>query len=501
MSNGNVAWLTIGAERMLAGQAMSTHIYETNPPLSIIIYIPVVLIAKLIGIPAATINPYLSFLLCCLSLFAVTQIIKKFEFLNDNNRKSLLIGYFTGITIYTALFFGDREHLIILALFPFVLCQICLNEKIKLKKNILLPCMTAGALLVLIKPHYGLIPVAIMLERLWREKKLTALFKIDFFMLALTTIGYLLILVTFFNDYLTIIFPDVYKLYVNSYDLSALFNLLKTSSVLFLSFLAIELFEKDIPKEKRKFLLRLYICAILSLIPFIVQMKGFYNHIIPAYVFFMAAMPLTVNFRMNSFKEKWNSLGLVIPVISILMLTNAINPPNREFPNQEDLKKLPVTKFLQENCPQPCTFFAFHGDIEIFNPTAAHLGYVHGTRFPAHWFLPGILDKIHNGAKHDQDEGQILLEKYAKMVLEDLNYYKPDLILLQNNLNKDQGNIVDFKDTYKINTKIIDTLETQYEYITMFSFDRAKYFSGTILNEEMILKYDVYKRKKKSDNI
>ncbi len=495
MSNGNIAWLTMGAERLLDGQSLSDHIYETNPPLSILIYIPAVLIGKLFAIPAVVANTYLTFFLCCLSVFAVHCLLKKFNFLSDNNRKSVLIGYFVGITTYAALFFGDREHLMILALVPFVLCQICLIQKTTVQKSLLLPCMIAGATLVLVKPHYGIIPVAIMLERVIRERKIASFFRADFWALSISTLLYAAILLIFFNDYLIIIFPDVFNLYVASYDTRALLALLQTSAVLFFAFILIEIFDNDLEKEKKTFLLRLYLCAALCLIPFIVQFKGFYNHIIPAYVFFITAMPLTVSFRMDSFKGHFQILSLAVPIVAVAMLTNAINPPILNFAKRSDLPSLPVSEFLDKNCENPCTFFAFHGDIEIFNPTAAHHGYTHGTRFPAHWFIPGVLHKIHNGDAQEQEKGRKLLVKYAQMVLEDLKFYRPDIIFLQNNLNEDQGAIVDFIETYKVEPEIIRILENDYEQKEFFSFDRAQYFKGTKLEEEKILRYDVYKKK------
>jgi len=495
MSNGNIAWLTMGAERLLAGQSLSNHIYETNPPLSVLIYIPAALLGNVLAIPAVTVNTYLTFFLCCLSLLAVHHIIKKFEFLSANNRKSLLVGYFVGITTYAALFFGDREHLMILALVPFVLCQICFIQKITVQKPLLLTCMIPGAALVLVKPHYGLIPVALMLERVVREKRIASFFQADFWALTFSTILYGATLLIFFDDYLTVIFPDVFNLYVATYDTSSLMKLLQTSVVLFLAFILIEVFEKDLERDKKTFLLRLYICAVLCLIPFIVQFKGFYNHIIPAYVFFTIAMPLTVSFRMDSFKGNFKILSLIIPVLAIAMLTNAINPPILNFAKRSELPSLPVSEFLDKNCDKPCTFFAFHGDIEIFNPTAAHLGYTHGTRFPSHWFIPGILRKMKNGNADEKKKGRRLLDKYAKMVLEDIKFYQPDVILLQNNIDEDQGAVVDFIETYKVEPEVVDILENDYEKAELFSFDRAQYFKGTKLEKEKILKYDVYKKK------
>jgi hypothetical protein len=51
-ANTDVSWLLIAGERMLDGQRLYADILETNPPMSVLVYIPAILIGRAMGLPA-----------------------------------------------------------------------------------------------------------------------------------------------------------------------------------------------------------------------------------------------------------------------------------------------------------------------------------------------------------------------------------------------------------------------------------------------------------------
>ncbi|HEY4166573.1 MAG TPA: hypothetical protein VGM96_07340, partial [Reyranella sp.] len=48
----DVAWLMSAAGRMLDGKRLYTDILETNPPMAVLLYLPWVAVAKLVGLAA-----------------------------------------------------------------------------------------------------------------------------------------------------------------------------------------------------------------------------------------------------------------------------------------------------------------------------------------------------------------------------------------------------------------------------------------------------------------
>ncbi len=484
---GNVSWLLIAAERLLSGQSLSQHIYETNPPLSILIYIPHILFSKALGVNPTIGLFYLTSTLVFISTITTYFIIKKFNFLNNNEKTSFILGYIASITLVATINLSDREHLIIMALIPFVLCQYALTNRIKINSTILVLTLVIGSILILVKPHYGLLPSVFLLHRMIKQRRFNIFFDIDFIILSAATLIYLAVIFIFFNDYVQIIFPDVIQLYASNIQPAPALKSIQPYLVANIAFFLWNIFREDLNKEKKGFLLFLYSCAALCFIPYFVQMMGYYNHIIPIYSFFICAFTLSISFYMSHFFGKYAALNIAIPISCALLLIYSISPPSKEFTKQKEIPNLPVAEFLEKECPKPCTYFAFHGDIEIFNPTAIYMGYTHASRFPSLWFIPEILKGL-NGKT--PEKYQLLKDKYKQMVAQDFDYYKPSILLIGKDIPTATLSSFDFFNFFGENI-----LDNQYSKTGQFEFNRKNYFKGTILDKSYILKYDVYKRK------
>ncbi len=491
--NGNISWLLMAAERLLDGQSLSQHIYETNPPLSILIYIPHVLFSKALNLPPPVGSFYLTSIFVIISTLATYSIIKNFTFLNNTEKKSFILGYIISITLITTLFFSDREHFIIMALIPFVLCQYALTHRINIPKALLITVMIIGAIAILIKPHYGLIPTVFLIDRMIKQKRFNIFFDIDFIALSSITLLYIGIIFAFFPDYIQIIFPDVLNLYMANKQPNIALKSIQLHLFLNVILLFTELFREDLSKEKKRFLLFLYSCAALCFIPYFVQMKGFYNHIIPIYAFFICAITLSITFRAEKWFKNYKILHFIIPFIVILLISAIISPLNKDFPKYSDIPNLPVGKFLEKECPKPCTFFVFHGDIEIFNPTAVYMGYTHASRFPSLWFLPRILGEL--TIDNQNNKYKTLKDKYTRYIIEDIEHYKPSIILIAKDIPIGNIKAFNFIEFFGENKRLKDILTNEYSQESIFKFDRKEYFKGTTLDETYILKYYIYKRK------
>lgn len=501
MVNGNVAWLLIAAGRMIEGQPLVQAIYETNPPLTILLYAPHILVMKTFGLPPE-IGPLLVTLaMLLLSLIASAATLNRFHGLNHAERTTFLLAQTAALTSVSAIYFMDREHLMLMALIPFFLAQIALTEKIALPRALLWPIMICGTIAVLIKPQYGLIPAALLLHRLIAHRTLRVLKNPDFLALAIGTILYLSIIILAFRDYTAIILPDVLDYYLGSSDKANTLRLFQPHFVAYLALLFLELFMEDLEKPKKRLLIAFYACAVLSLVPLLVQMKGFYNHLLPAFGIFIIALSLTIIFRLQRWMGKRANILLFLTPLAIFGAVGLLIKPAWNYPKGYEIAKMPVARFLDENCPKPCTFFAFHGDIEIMNPTSFYTGHTHGTRFPSYWFLPRMLQQM---AAHESGEpAKISLEKlaqdrekYARFAAEDLENFKPSIVLIGTKIDiLGKGVFFNYVDFFSANETFRKTFSENYEKTGTFEFDRAEYFRGTSLSQTLILTYDVYTRK------
>lgn len=493
--NGNISWLLIAAERLLNGQDLVQHIYETNPPLSILVYVPHIIFSKALGLPITVGAFYLTFLLVTLSTFTTYMIIKSFSFFTTSDKRIFVLGYLLSVTLAMTVFFSEREHLVILALVPFILCQYAMTRHIEIPKTILIPVMIIGAIGILIKPHYGLLPTVFLIDRMIRQKRFNIFFDIDFMTLSIMTLAYIGMIFTFFHSYTEIIFPDVLTLYATTTQPIIVIRSIQTYMYAALILCILEVFQNDLSQQKKNFLLFLYSCALLCLIPYFVQMKGFFNHVLPVYTFLICAMSLSIGFRIPRLFKHLEIAHIIVPLVCLSFIVQVQTPLNKRFPKQTDIPNLPVARFLEKECQKPCTFFAFHGNIETINPTAAYMGYTHGTRFPSFWFIPKILTGVNSENTEERAYYQNLKNKYTQFVADDLLYYKPSIMIIAKELQIGAPTPFNFMDFFKENDDLRTIFEQDYEKDGEFEFDNAEYFTGTTLEYTNILTYDIYRRK------
>ncbi len=489
--NGNISWLMIAAERLLNGQSLSGHIYETNPPLSIVLYTPHVLLSHITGVAKVDIVYPFTLLCALLSTLSIYKIIKPWVVITDHQKASLLFGYFAAVTIGTTLSISEREHYIALALVPFILCQYNLSHNIKTPNLIIWPVLIIGAAIILVKPHYGIVPSYFLLQRLLKDKNINTIFKVDFWSLSVMTSLYALLLATIFSDYITDIFHDVVTLYFGHPDITTTMKTAEMFLVVFFLMPAIELFQKDLSKEQRRLLFTFYCGCLLCLIPYFVQMKGYYYHMVPAYVFFLCGLTLSLSLRMPSIFKNIPIMQSLIPAIAILSFLNVFSQLSTNVLTKDEIKELPISHYLQKECTQPCTFYAFHGDIETFIPISFALRYEFGSRFSAYWFLPELVKGLNSDKNSKYD---LIHYKYSTLVARDFEYYKPSLLLIHRNIHITPDGAFEYTKFFKNNTKFKRIIEDDYRFIETRSFDSAPYFKGTTLGGQHMMDFDIYKR-------
>ena len=135
--DSDLAILTSFAQRMLEGHKFSEMYYETNPPLSIIIYVPVLWIQSLSGLEIYHAHFFYTLVLLGISLVLSASLLWRLDFLDVGSKHALLMGYALTQVIVPSLDFGDRDHLVLLGLFPFVLGQLVLLNTINVPRALL----------------------------------------------------------------------------------------------------------------------------------------------------------------------------------------------------------------------------------------------------------------------------------------------------------------------------------------------------------------------------
>lgn len=410
-------WLADAAGRLLRGEAMSLSFYDPNPPLSMILYIPAVWVAGtgLINLHSALFLYVL--LLVGVSAAATFKLLRAIPGTDITLAMAGTAALIIASTVMASGSYTERDQIIGVWLVPFVLAQLALTKGWPCPAPLRHALFLIGAILILVKPHYGLLPTLMIIHRALSQKRIFVCKDTDFIYLAAGVIGYAALLFFYFPDFLHVMLPDILRLYSANFSVGVMYRALYYA--LLCSTVALFAIMVGRTSWLPYFLLG---CALICLIPFIVQMRGYHYHLMPAITFFWCG---TAVFGKDFF-QRYMSPPLALLLVTGVMTIFAffITQSRLVLPTTAQYQNLPMAHAIAD-CPAPCPFFVINDHIEITHQTALYTGKEWASRFPSLWFLPGIY------ALEEKDPVSFkrLKDKYATMLAEDIERYKPHYVL------------------------------------------------------------------------
>ncbi|QQG35644.1 MAG: hypothetical protein HYS17_08975 [Micavibrio aeruginosavorus] len=475
-------WLCDAAGRLLSGQKMSERFYDPNPPLSVLLYIPPALVTMAGWLPAYTSVFYYTLFLVLLFSYLTFCILKSAPAVDTTASMTVTGALFVSATVMASLSFTERDQILGAALVPFVLSQIALTRNWPAPRFALHMALLLGAVLILLKPHHGLVPTLILLHRLITQRRLSVCKDSDFLYLSGAVIAYMALLFAFFKDYLTVIFPDVLILYFSTPTLNIFIKAAAYSMVSITALLIAGIFNN---RNGLVFLFLLF--SLVSIVPFLAQMRGYHYHLMPALIFFWCGIALLGKEALQKFMSPHYGMIVMTAIMSILAF--ALTPTRIFFPTHEAYSDLPMTRFLNEQCPSPCTFFVLNDHIEITHQTALYTGHSWASRFPSFWFLAGL----YNNTDISPAEFEEKREKYARFIAEDISHYKPRVIML-GEFKINEKTTFDFVEFASVDSNFRKEW-SRYAQEDDFNMDQRVYFTGTNLAKPRPMTYQVFIRK------
>lgn len=152
--NADVAWLLTVGERMLDGQRLYTDILELNPPMSALLYLPMVALGRWLEIPpeplvvAAVLLSSLACLGFCLRILKGAGIVE-----------DVALWWAIGIgalAVFPGGNFGEREHIGVILLLPVLAVAAVRQQGHRPAFWVSLVAGIAAGLVMTIKPHFAL---------------------------------------------------------------------------------------------------------------------------------------------------------------------------------------------------------------------------------------------------------------------------------------------------------------------------------------------------------
>ncbi|HTK83600.1 MAG TPA: hypothetical protein VL625_00810 [Patescibacteria group bacterium] len=475
--NEDEAWLLICAQRLLDGGRSLTDFYQPNPPMSTLMYVPDVLLARLTHSPIYYIPHLLGLAAMSLSAWGMLSLLKRFPELDDDARAVAFGAYLIASTIGASfMFFAERDEYVAWGLIPFLLAQILITRAAAVEKRILWSVLIGGGICILIKPHYLLLPAVAVVHRMVARRRVFSVMR-DPDVIALLCVSsvYAILIAVYFWDDVTKIFPDLVKLYL---PVQNPFETAKQGFAGLILLLLLRLCLRPVNEGVRRIVNYCTIGAMLSGLLFVIQLKGLYYHEIPFFLFYSCGVGLALHDRLGRGLRS-SKIAAFITMTLVLDFSLIHAPAFLGYPTHEDYKKLPLTQLAANLGPNE-TFFVVTEGMDVIHQAAIYSGHIHASRFPDLWFLTGT----QFGWRHDGDD-----VRYANYVAEDLARYKPSVMAI---ISGDR--YVDVISWLSARSPAFRNEMKRYVTAGNFVDNRRNYFKGTILDFDHVMTYDLYRR-------
>jgi len=501
--NGNVAWLSLCAQRWLSMKdvSLSEICYDSNPPLSILLYAPSHYLSSLTGSEeyyAIYASALTLIAVCCIIIF---NIARNFSFFSPCERLLILACYILSVTITSSISFADKDHIIAILLLPFSLTQLSMTWRFHLHTALKYTALSLGSLAIMIKPHFIILPLLFLSHRAWTQKRWQVVFDPDSILLIAFSLLYAAVLIIFFQDFLTTVLPDIVLYYLPYNNEQKTYSDIGKIGIWIMA--ALTLAALTIEKEKKyksQFLFLLIAGAIIGLAVYYLQMKGLDYQLLPLFPFIFVSFALGIHNVINKYIPKLSEPVICVAIILIGCSFAYYRTPLRaNYPSHDDYKNSDLAKFIEQNCGNPCSFMITHENMEISSQIGFYVKGTYATRFPGYWFIP-VMEGTAFPDKGNANLSPLLHKQrqhFASYVSDDLSKFKPSLIMVLTTPAQGSSKpAFDYFDYFSIEPKFKDLAEN-YHFVEQFSTDRGYFFRDTRHGYRYILTWDVYKLKEK----
>ncbi len=170
----DVSWLLTAGERVLDGGRLYTDVLETNPPMSVLAYLPAIVVSRMTGVAAEIAVDGLVFLGIFASLAVSARLLRRHASFAGSCGWPLVLLAFAALAILPTQTFGQREHIALIALLPFLASLIDRVTGGGPSRWLAIAAGLGAAVTLSFKPHFALavyVPLAVtavMLGRSWR---------------------------------------------------------------------------------------------------------------------------------------------------------------------------------------------------------------------------------------------------------------------------------------------------------------------------------------------
>lgn len=429
-TNVDVSWLLVACDRLLGGERLNTDIMETNPPFSIFLYMPFMLLEKLSGIRAEV---WLTLGVVCLSLaslFVSARILVRVDpiYRQPNALWAAPVALFM-VLCFLPDQFGQREHFALIAILPWLALQ-CARQRTPdfvagSTVERVLAGLGAATVIMLKPPHFALALLLPSLCLALQRRSLKPFFAMENLLGAAIIVIYVASIAIFDRAYFSEILPFVREVYL-PLRASVVEMMANWPKIVLLLAAAVVLAAGDI--RQLHWDVRIPLLAALGFIPaFVVMGKGWPNHALPmvvvAVLAFAVQLPRFGEFRAAGFVRK---AGFVFGCVLVLQITGRAQYAALTADNEPIERSAATIRATIENP----TIMSIADRMQVGHPLTRLVGGKFMSRHPGAWavFNAEILarkaDEYGQKRKFEGIRDRVIGEYAAE-----ISTKKPDIVL------------------------------------------------------------------------
>lgn len=467
--NPDNAWLVYVANQILAGKELHSEVIETNPPLIVYLTLIPAYFSKLTALADYHSFTLFIFAIACASLFLSFKITANI---------SIRLGIIFVLVLYAANNFGQREHIFLMLIFPYLLTVL---EGTKDKKITLISAVMA-AIGFAIKPYYIVIWAVIEIFSIYKSRNFLSIFTARNFIIGALILVYLFYLFYIEKGYVENILPLMLEYYSGfKWDFNTIVKNVMVYFIFFQMPLLVTLIKY--PKAVTREIILFSLCNAACIVIVLLQQKGWSNHFFPASCFGIILNLLLLVEVGKDIKPRWNKVIIISSAFVLAMaLLIAVSNNFAKAARLKSEKTIETIKLLNEHAEggyvYPLSF-----DLPMLFPSIIYSDAKYGSRYGHLWMLPGMYrnaelndasEVIFNDIYNRSDDEVMLIAD----ILADIAHNPPMLIIVAKR-EYNTHEIGDFKFDF------IAYMNKQKEFLPIFK----NYEKLTEIDEKVIYKY------------
>ena len=423
--NHDTAWYLDATARLLDGAELYRDIVEVNPPLAFWLTLPPVAFAELLGLPAVPVYQGYFFLLAGLSLLACRRLLRLQPAISDGLAVGLVTGLAVAMLAAPLRDFGQREHLLVILLAPYLLLAGLRADGIAVPARWAALLGGLAALGIALKPHFLPVPLAIELWLLWRQRSLLAWLRPEALGALAAAALYLAAVALFAPAYVTTVMPLAMEVYDLAYN--ATWQLVASRGQrLFLALILVVglLFalRRALPSGIAT---ALGLGAAGCFAAYLLQFKGWTYHSYPTLALLatvaVTAASALVLVRLQAAQRWLSGLSLCL-LVGLLALDAGLERLRFVYGDQAEAGA------IVEGRPEARSLYVFSSNVWATYPWVLESHVESVSRYPCHWLLPGFL--LARAAGRDSPRLREIEAYMRESVLEDFTRHSPDLVFV-----------------------------------------------------------------------